>query len=302
CYTWDGQTKIFNPWSILFAFKKNLFGDYWTQTGGVASFLAGLIKNNLIDFTTFKSDQSITESLNAIELGKDLDQIPVLFQSGYLTVDRVEKSSGTAKFFLKIPNLEVRSGLIPLLLSLKPIQDPLGVWRNACSMLSSLIQLDAEGFENAFGSFLAEFPYNIHVPAEAYYHSLFQAAMFLADANIKTEVSVGDGRYDAKITAPDGTIFVIEIKYCPASYDISQDSQTTVNDSKKKLELLKKMKVKAKEAMKQIDDKNYTKAYWEEGHDIYKVALVVGGRTEVLVEFMKEEQRPSESIEESTND
>jgi hypothetical protein len=56
------------------------------------------------------------------------------------------------------------------------------------------------------------------------------------------------------------------------------------------------MLAKAREAIKQIDDKNYTKAYWGEGHDIYKVALVVGGRTEVLVEFMKEETRPSESI------
>jgi hypothetical protein len=121
--------------------------------------------------------------------------------------------------------------------------------------------------------------------------------MLLADAKIKTEVSVGDGRYDAKITAPDGTIFVIEIKYCP---DTSSDNQIKVHDLQK--DLRQKMLAKAKEAMKQIDDKNYTKAYWGDGHDIYKVALVVGGRTEVLVEFMKEDQRPSESIKESTDD
>jgi hypothetical protein len=171
-------------------------------------------------------------------------------------------------------------------------------------MLSSLIQLDAEGFENAFGSILAEFPYSIHGPAEAYYHSLFQAAMLLADANIKTEVSVGDGRYDASYQAPgkNGPHFVFEFKYCPASYDISQDSQATVNDSKKKLELLKKMKVKVKEAFKQVDAKNYVKKFWGDGHDIYKVAVVVGGRTEVLVEFMNEEQRLSQSIGESTDD
>ncbi|MDR1657787.1 MAG: PD-(D/E)XK nuclease domain-containing protein [Deltaproteobacteria bacterium] len=157
-------------------------------------------------------------------------------------------------------------------------------------MLSSLIQLDAEGFENAFGSFLAEFPYSVHEPPEAYYHSLFQAAMFLADVNIKTEVSAGDGRYDASYQAPgkNGPYFVFEFKYCPASYDIFQDSQATVNDSKNKLELLKKMKVKAKEAFKQIDAKNYVKKFWGDGHDLYNVAVVVSGRTEVLVEFIKE--------------
>ncbi|MDR1656297.1 MAG: PD-(D/E)XK nuclease domain-containing protein, partial [Deltaproteobacteria bacterium] len=212
---------------------------------------------------------------------------------GYLTVDKVDKSEEIHEFHLKIPNLEVRAGIIPLLLSMESIKQPLRTWKKACLMVSSLIKLDAEVFENAFGSFLAEFPYAIHVPAEAYYHSLFQAAMLLAEAKIKTEVSVGDGRYDASFTALDGTIFVIEIKYCP---DSSSDNQ--------KKDLRQKMLAKAKEAMKQIDDKNYTKAYWGEGHDIYKVALVVGGRTEVLVEFMKEEPklRPSESTEESAGD
>ncbi|MDR1656941.1 MAG: PD-(D/E)XK nuclease domain-containing protein [Deltaproteobacteria bacterium] len=62
------------------------------------------------------------------------------------------------------------------------------------------------------------------------------------------------------------------------------------------------MKVKAKEAFKQIDSKNYVKKFWGDGHDLYKVAVVVGGRTEVLVEFMKEEPRLSESIGESTDD
>ncbi|MDR1658487.1 MAG: hypothetical protein LBT47_13245 [Deltaproteobacteria bacterium] len=51
------------------------------------------------------------------------------------------------------------------------------------------------------------------------------------------------------------------------------------------------MSALAKEVIKQLDDKIYTRAYWGEGHDLYKVALVVGGRTEVLVEFMKEEQK-----------
>jgi hypothetical protein len=212
-------------------------------------------------------------------------------------VSKVDKSAKIAKFLLKTPNLEVRAGLVALLLSLEPIMEPLEAWKKDNNMYSSLIKLDAEGFENAFGSFLAEFPYPVHLPAEAYYHSLFQAAMLLAEVKVDSEVSVGDGRLDASFTAPDGTIFVIEIKYCPES---SSDNQITLQDPQKNLR--QKMLAKTKEAIKQIDEKNYAKAYWGEGHDIYKVALVVGGRTEVLVEFMKEEQRLPESIEESTDD
>ncbi|MDR1657457.1 MAG: PD-(D/E)XK nuclease domain-containing protein, partial [Deltaproteobacteria bacterium] len=202
-----------------------------------------------------------------------------------------------SKFILKIPNLEIRASLIALLLSLDPITEPLRARQKANNMFSSLIKLDAEGFENAFGSFLAEFPYPVHLPAEAYYHSLFQAAMLLAEVKVDSEVSVGDGRLDTSFTSPDGTIFVIEIKYCP---DSSSDNQIKVQDPKKNLR--QKMLAKAKEAIKQIDYKNYTKAYWGEGHDIYKVSLVVGGRTEVLVEFMKEEPRLSESTDQSTDD
>ncbi|MDR1656509.1 MAG: AAA family ATPase, partial [Deltaproteobacteria bacterium] len=59
-YTWDGQTKVFNPWSILCAFQKNRFGDYWSKTGGIPSFLVNLVKTGLVDFKAFRAKESIT--------------------------------------------------------------------------------------------------------------------------------------------------------------------------------------------------------------------------------------------------
>ncbi|MDR1656681.1 MAG: AAA family ATPase [Deltaproteobacteria bacterium] len=190
-YTWDGQTKIFDPWSILHAFERNLFGDYWSQTGGVPTFLVNLVQTGLVDFNVFRVKISIIKSLNRILLGQTLTLIPLLFQSGYLTVDKIDKSKIISVFHLRIPNLEVKAGIIQLLLSMEPIKQPLAAWEKACRMVSSLIKLDAEGFENAFGSFLAEFPDSSQAPPEAYYHSLFQAALLLADAKIDSEVFGG---------------------------------------------------------------------------------------------------------------
>jgi hypothetical protein len=48
------------------------------------------------------------------------------------------------------------------------------------------------------------------------------------------------------------------------------------------------MEKKAAIAMKQIEETNYTKPYRTLVCDIYKAALVVGGRTEVLIQFKKE--------------
>jgi hypothetical protein len=71
------------------------------------------------------------------------------------------------------------------------------------------------------------------------------------------------------------------MKYCPL----------VMPKGKKDPNEAQKMKKKAREAMKQITVKKYTQKYLGTGHDVYKVALVVGGRTEVLVEFQKEKAR-----------
>jgi hypothetical protein len=275
-YSWDGKTRVLNPWAILNAFKQCDFADYWSQTGGVPSFLVNLAKSGLFNFQAFNAEESISKSLNTIEIGKGMKPIPVLFQSGYLTVDRVDDSEDGAEFFLKIPNLEVRAGRIPLLLSLDPIEQPLDSWKKTQSMLDSLNKRDAVGFQNAFGSFLADFPYHVHIPQEAYYHSLFQAAMILAGAKIESEVAVGDGRFDTRYWAPDGTLFVIELKHLK------------LGNLKDPAKMREKEKETLDAAMKQIEKKQYTKPYRGDGYDIYKVALVVSGQTDVYIEFKKE--------------
>jgi hypothetical protein len=149
-------------------------------------------------------------------------------------------------------------------------------------MLNSLNNQDKIGFENSFGQYLSGFPYSTHEAHEAHYHALFQSAMLLAGADIITEGSVGDGRYDASYIAPDGTVFVFELKYCPLK---GPDGVKFSKEEESKL----KMEKSAIEAMKQINETNYTKPFKGIGSPIYKVALVVGGRTEVLAVFEKED-------------
>jgi hypothetical protein len=206
-----------------------------------------------------------------------------MFQAGYLTVEKVDKTKVVPKFHLGFPNLEVKAGIIPLLLSLGPIEDPLTAHKQCQNMLSSLINLDPSGFQTSLGQFLSLFPYNLHIALEAYYHTLFQSAMLMAGAKVNTEGSVGDGRYDASYTAPDGTIFVFELKYC--SYKGARGKELS------ELQARKKMEESVNAAMGQIEKKNYTKPFRGTGAVIYKVALVVGDRTEVLSVFKEENKR-----------
>jgi hypothetical protein len=288
-YTWDGKTKILNPWSILKALSNADIVDYWAQTGGKPTFLVKLAKDNKVHFNELIKPEPITKALNVIELGADLQLIPLMFQAGYLTVEKVTRVKGGLQYYLHFPNLEVKAVIVPLLLSLSPIKSPLDAKIQCENMLSSLIKLDSTGVQESFSSYLSNYAYSSHVASEAYYHSLFQSAMLLAGQPIKTEVSVGDGRTDLKYKAPDGTHFVIEIKYCsfkvPNTKDPSKEEELSAEEKTVALA------TKALEAMKQIEKRKYTNSYKGVGALIYKVALVVGGRTDVHVVIEKKDHK-----------
>ncbi|MDR0621688.1 MAG: PD-(D/E)XK nuclease domain-containing protein, partial [Deltaproteobacteria bacterium] len=146
---------------------------------------------------------------------------------------------------------------------------------------------DADKFQESFGSFLAGYAHSVHEPPEAYYLRQFISAMRFAGCEIDSEGSVGDGKFDAHWKASDQLDFVFEIKYVPQQTDqgvyLSQE------------ELQNMMVAAAKTAMKQIEERSYTKKYKIPashrlpGAQIYKAALVVGGRTNVLIQFKKED-------------
>jgi hypothetical protein len=280
-YSWDGKTRVLNPSSILNGFDIALDGDYWPHSG-IPLFLADLVKDGLLKSRAFQEEISIPQPLIPLELGEKLDPIKLLFQSGFLTLDRLNVTAGNKEWILKIPNLQVRALVISLFLPINTLARPFLAHKHTKDMVASLIGLDAEAVQRAFGAFLAEIPAKSHVASAAFYYALFLGAMFFAETKVDANIPEGDWSHDARYRAPDGTLFVLDIEYCPLRKPKDE------SDPEKDLE--KKMKKAAKAAMKKIDDKNLTKPYLGSGHDIYKVALIIGGRTNVLVELKKEEQ------------
>jgi GH43 family beta-xylosidase len=164
---------------------------------------------------------------------------------------------------------------------LEPVIDPSLASEHSKNMLKALTNLDKKAFQESFGGFFfSMYHYDKLTSNEAYYHTLFLAAMFMADALVFTEGFIGDGRYGAKYEAPDGTVFIIEIKYC-ALY-------TAIGNNITEQEILE-MENLATLTMKQIEEKQYTKDYRFPGAQIYKVALVIAKKADVFVTFKKEE-------------
>jgi hypothetical protein len=112
-YSWDGKTSVYNPFSILLLFKSREFKNYWFDTD-IPAFLIELIKkrNDLELF--FQPVYASGTVFSSYDL-EHLEAIPVLFQTGYLTIKAITREENRPTYQLEPPNLEVREAFYRLL-------------------------------------------------------------------------------------------------------------------------------------------------------------------------------------------
>ncbi|MDR2302077.1 MAG: AAA family ATPase [Deltaproteobacteria bacterium] len=214
-YGWGGQTRVLNPWAILNTFDDNIVDDYWTQSGGFTSFLAKRVKERLGGPKSIEAEISLSKASDVMELGENLNPVAALFQTGYLTVERVKKGSENAEYLLKFPNLEVKSHLVPILFDLGLVDNPFAAKKQALAMARAITERDAEGFKDSFDDFLkVSFP-GLRVSNKAHCQAIIEVAMFLADQKIKTRVALGEGGLGASFETPDGSAFNLKLTHGP---------------------------------------------------------------------------------------
>ena len=104
--------------------KGGKFSNYWFETG-TPSFLLDLIMKSKLNFpVTLKSPVS-SSFFTAFEIS-DLDPLVLLFQTGYLTIDRMEQrqipftDQTVAEYYLRFPNQEVEESFSNSLLPTAP--------------------------------------------------------------------------------------------------------------------------------------------------------------------------------------
>ena len=104
---------MYNPFSLLNAFKKKEISDYWFKTG-TPTFLVKLLQAadyNLPQLKGIYVDESTLTSVDE----NHADPIPVLFQSGYLTISAYDTEMGYRLYF---PNQEAEHGFFDFLMPL----------------------------------------------------------------------------------------------------------------------------------------------------------------------------------------
>ena len=201
---------VYNPYSLLGAFSEKEFGSYWFETG-TSTFLVQRVKESGFDARRF-TDQTIYASEAVLKdyTGDTLDLIPLLYQSGYLTVSHYDKRR--RRYTLCFPNDEVRYGFLE---SLMPAYVPKATAGNGLDIFT-LDEYIENGRLDNIRSFLTALFANITYtaktePFEHYFQSVIYVVFTLLGKLTICEMHTYSGRIDCKVETMN-YIYLFEFK------------------------------------------------------------------------------------------
>jgi hypothetical protein len=211
-YSWDGVTPVYNPFSTLLLFTEKRFSDYWFASG-TPTFLVNLIKEHNDVEIFLKPSKIYASDLNSYDYSQ-LNAQQLLFQTGYLTVKQVTKAffENETVYNVGVPNEEVHIAMTKYLVG-SYVDYPvpkINAIRDA--MAQQLYDANPVDLECGLQEMFARIPYQLHVPREAYYHSLMLLWLNLLGFKVDAELPTDKGRLDAVWTWGDRVV-IAEVKY-----------------------------------------------------------------------------------------
>jgi hypothetical protein len=207
-YSWDGITQVYNPFGTLnFLFNKT-FANHWFSTGS-PDFLIKKMRS----LTYYNVENSVVN--NRILDKYDIDNltlIPLLFQTGYLTVK--SKDPMTGDMVLDYPNREVRESMYDFLLD-DVSQNPQRVHTGMtiADINKAFIAKDLTKVQTILNSLLADLPDEAHLKqTEGLFHGLIHLVFSYMGMFINSEVHSSQGHADAVVqTLTD--VYIFEFKF-----------------------------------------------------------------------------------------
>jgi hypothetical protein len=236
---------VYNPFSLLNTFANNKINYYWFATG-TPTFLFTELERTEFDVRQFNGDITVSEiKINDYQSG-DMDPVPLLYQSGYLTIVDFDKS--LRAYRLGFPNEEVKYGFLTNLFKYLFPANSMGGSFNVRTFTKALIAGEVDTFLTQLKAFFSSVPYDLYfAKGENYYQTIFYMVFTLLGQFIESEERSAAGRADAVVKTKD-TVYVFEFKL---------DSSGTVE-----------------EALKQIDERGYLIPYSADGRRLVKVGIV----------------------------
>ena len=247
---------MYNPFSILNTFAKKTYGSYWFETG-TPTYLVELLKLHKYDLYRMAHEKTTSNVLDSIDAAST-NPIPVIYQSGYLTIKGYIPEPRI--FELGFPNREVEEGFMNFLLPYyTPVQESesgFAIW----DFISDVKSGDIDGFMERLQSFLADCPYEIAKDIELHYQNVLFIVFRLAGLYTKVEYHTSRGRIDL-VLQTDSYVYVMEFK----------------------------LDGSAEQALQQIEDKQYALPFAKDSRKVYSIGVNFSSETRNIDKWIVKE-------------
>ena len=250
----ENSEGIYNPFSVLNTFDKMKFGSYWFETG-TPTYLVELLKQNHYNLEQMAHEETNSEVLNSIYA--DESPIPVIYQSGYLTIKDYDEEFGN--YTLGFPNREVEEGfikfLMPFYTNVDKVESPFEIQQ----FVKEIRNGKPDAFLRRLQSFFADTPYELIRDLEVHYQNVLFIVFRLVGFYVKAEYHSSEGRVDL-VLQTDRYIYVMEFK----------------------------LEGTPEEAIRQIEEKHYTRPFEADSRQLFKIGINFNNKTRNIEKWIVE--------------
>ena len=247
-FSFDGVTRLYNPFSILQCLDKASFSNYWYASGSPSFIVKWMQEHQIKDPEEYRHIVVNGNDFISVQEIEQADAASLLYQSGYLTIEKKEEQLLT----LDYPNKEVLNSLSSMYLKLIYRVNGYALLGN--EIWKALRQGNIPEIVRLYNIAVAGIAYDDFTKNrnEFWYRSMF--VMLLRGAGIisYSEPHTSKGRADVILIFKD-IVVVLEFKFAKSSSDVAR--------------------LKA-EGVEQLQDREYTKGYELDGRRIISAVLV----------------------------
>ena len=241
----ENSEGIYNPFSLLNTFYNMKFGSYWFETG-TPTYLVELLKRSHYNLERMAHEETDADVLNNIY--GDEQPIPVIFQSGYLTIKGYDERFGLYR--LGFPNEEVEEGFIRFLMPFYTRFNKVESSFEIQKFVHEVETGEVDAFFRRLQSFFADTPYELVKDLELHYQNVLFIVFKLVGFYVKAEYHTSEGRIDL-VLQTDKFIYVMEFK---------------LNGT-------------AEEALQQINEKHYAQPFLSDTRKLFKIGVNFSAKT-----------------------
>ncbi len=205
-FTPEGS-RLYNPFSVLRALKAKKISPFWFATGS-PSFLVRRVKSRGTYPPDLNGQKCRESELMAVGLN-DSNPVPLMFQTGYLTIASVDDATG--RYELRFPNKEVEIGFYEDLLPVyvPATKDPDSPF-NFFKFQDDLFEGRPDDFMRRLATLMKNLPGEDH--NESAYRAITYLLAVLCGSNTIAEHHNYKGRSDIEVVAGK-YIYLFEFKY-----------------------------------------------------------------------------------------